>query len=94
MQLSPSGDIRSSDSPRRTFRKYEFQFGDHVSWHSEGRRIKGTIVRVLTTDLCFDGSTLHATPEEPQYLVASDDGSRIVACAGSTLTSRLRKNGG
>ncbi|MDQ2667642.1 MAG: DUF2945 domain-containing protein [Gemmatimonadota bacterium] len=66
--------------------KKRFKRGDHVSWNSEAGRVRGTIKRVVTSAITFKGYTVHATPEEPQYEIASDTTDHIAMHKGSALT--------
>ena len=49
-----------------------FKRGDHVSWNSEAGRVRGRIVRVVTSEIRFKGYTVHASRDEPQYEIRSD----------------------
>jgi hypothetical protein len=51
---------------------YDFKVGDHVEWNSEAGRVKGTIKKKITSSIEFKGYTVHASKEEPQYLIKSD----------------------
>lgn len=64
--------------------------GDHVSWNSEAGRVRGTITRVVTSQIRFKGYTVHASPDEPQYEIKSDTTDHIAMHKGSALT-RLAK---
>jgi hypothetical protein len=64
--------------------------GDHVSWNSEAGRVRGTITRVVTSELEFKGYTVHASKGEPQYEIKSDTTDHVAMHKGSALT-RLRK---
>jgi hypothetical protein len=48
-----------------------FKIGDHVSWNSEAGRVSG-IIRRKIAPIEFKGYTVHASREEPQYLIESD----------------------
>jgi hypothetical protein len=48
--------------------------GDRVSWSSHGSRARGRVVRKLTSETDVNGHVAKATPDEPQYLVETDDG--------------------
>lgn len=67
-----------------------FAVGDHVSWNSEAGRVRGTITRVVTSQIRFKGYTVHASPDEPQYEIKSDTTDHIAMHKGSALT-RLSK---
>lgn len=48
-----------------------FKIGDHVSWNSEAGRVSGVIRRKISAPIQFKGYTVHASREEPQYLIES-----------------------
>lgn len=55
-----------------------FEKGDRVRWNSHGSHADGEVVRQITSDTEAGGRTVRATPEEPQYLVRSDNGGEAV----------------
>jgi hypothetical protein len=59
--------------------------GDQVSWNSEAGRVSGRISRVVTSEISFKGSTVHAGPDEPQYEIQSDKTEHIAMHKGSAL---------
>jgi len=63
----------------------KFKIGDHVSWNSEAGRVRGTIIKVHTTDFDYKGYTHHATKNDPQYEIKSDKTNHIAARKGSAL---------
>ncbi|MEO7038551.1 MAG: DUF2945 domain-containing protein [Candidatus Elarobacter sp.] len=65
--------------------KSRFKVGDHVSWNSEAGRVRGRIVRVVTTRIQFKGYAVHASPDEPQYEIKSDTTDHIAMHKGSAL---------
>ena len=67
-----------------------FKVGDHVSWNSEAGRVSGHIVRIVNCEIQFKGYTVHASPEEPQYEIASDRTDHIAMHKGSALR-KLRR---
>ncbi len=67
-----------------------FKRGDHVWWNSEAGRVRGKIIRVVTSPMKFKGYTVHASREEPQYEIKSDTMDHIAMHKGSALT-KLRK---
>ena len=67
-------------STRRTFKA-----GDHVSWNSEAGRVSGIIRRKISAPVEFKGYTVHASREEPQYLIASDKTDHLAMHKGSAL---------
>jgi hypothetical protein len=48
-------------------------------------RVRGVIIRKLTSDIRFKGYTHHASKEEPQYLIKSDKTDHIAIHKGSAL---------
>lgn len=63
-----------------------FKVGDHVSWNSEAGRVRGTITRVVTSEIEFKGYTVHASEDQPQYEIRSDKTDHIAMHKGTTLT--------
>ena len=70
---------------------HEFKVGDHVEWNSEAGRVRGTIKKKITHEITFKGYTVHASKEEPQYLIASDKTDHQAMHKGSTL-KKIRKS--
>ena len=64
----------------------QYKVGDHVSWNSEAGRVRGTITRVVTSEIKFKGYTVHASEDEPQYEIRSDKTDHIAMHKGSALT--------
>jgi hypothetical protein len=64
---------------------YDFQVGDHVAWNSEAGRVQGTIKKKITSEITFKGYTVHASEEEPQYLIESDKTDHLAMHKGSAL---------
>jgi hypothetical protein len=67
-----------------------FSVGDRVAWNSEAGRVTGTILKKVTTEIEFKGYTVHASEEEPQYLIKSEKTDHQAMHKGSALT-KLRK---
>ena len=65
--------------------KRELQVGDHVEWNSEAGRVRGTIEKKLTSEITFKGYTVHASEEEPQFLIKSDKTDHMAMHKGSAL---------
>ncbi len=63
----------------------DFKVGDHVEWNSEAGRIRGTIKKKVTTATKFKTYTVHASKEEPQYLIKSDKTDHLAMHKGSAL---------
>lgn len=71
---------------KNLFMKTKFKIGDKVSWNSEAGRVSGTIIKIHTKEFDYKGYTHHATEEEPQYEIKSNNTDHIAAHKGSTLT--------
>jgi hypothetical protein len=56
-----------------------------VEWNSEAGRVSGTIKKIVTSPITFKGYTVHATNEEPQYLIKSDKTDHLAMHKGSAL---------
>ena len=63
----------------------DFKVGDHVEWNSEAGRVRGTIREKHTSEITFKGYTVHASNEEPQYLIKSDKTDHLAMHKGSAL---------
>ena len=59
----------------------------------EAGRVRGTIKKKITSAIKFQGYTVHASPAEPQYLIASDKTEHMAMHKGSAL-KKLRKRPG
>jgi len=70
-----------------------FKIGDHVSWNSEAGRVSGIIRRKISAPMEFKGYTVHASREEPQYLIESDTTDHLAMHKGSALR-KLRRSAG
>jgi uncharacterized protein (DUF488 family) len=71
--------------------KPDFKVGDHVEWNSEAGRVRGTIKKRITSEIKFKGYTVHASKDEPQYLIKSDKTDHLAMHKGSAL-KKIRKN--
>lgn len=65
--------------------KKKFEVGDHVTWNSEVGNVSGKITKVHTADFDYKGHTRRASPDEPQYEIASDKTDHIAAHKESAL---------
>jgi DUF2945 family protein len=63
-----------------------FKVGDHVSWNSEAGHVQGTIKKKITSAIKFKTYTVHASREEPQYLIKSDKTDHMAMHKGAALT--------
>jgi hypothetical protein len=66
--------------------KHEFKVGDHVEWNSEAGHVRGTIKKKVTSAIKFKTYTVHASKEEPQYLIKSDKTDHLAMHKGAALT--------
>ena len=64
---------------------HAFKVGDHVEWNSEAGRVRGTIKKKHSSEITFKGYTVHASREEPQYLIKSDKTDHLAMHKGSAL---------
>jgi len=65
--------------------KPKFKVGDHVQWNSEAGRVRGTIQKKVTSAIKFKTYTVHASKEEPQYLIKSDKTEHMAMHRGVAL---------
>ena len=65
--------------------RHEFKRGDHVEWNSEAGRVRGTIKKTISSEIKFKTYIVHATKEEPQYLIKSDKTDHMAMHKGSAL---------
>lgn len=63
----------------------EFKVGEHVTWNSEAGHVSGRIIKVHTSNVDYKGYTHHASPDEPQYEIASDKTDHIAMHKGTAL---------
>ena len=71
--------------------KHEFKVGDHVEWNSEAGRVRGTIQKKITSRMKFKTYTVHASKEEPQYLIKSDKTDHLAMHKGVALKQISQK---
>jgi hypothetical protein len=62
-----------------------FKIGDHVQWNSEAGHVRGTIKKVVTSQVIFKGYRRHASRDEPQYIIKSDKTDHVAIHKGSAL---------
>ncbi len=65
--------------------QHAFKVRDHVEWNSEAGRVRGTIKKKITSEITFKGYKVHASKEEPQYLIKSDKTDHMAMHKGSAL---------
>jgi hypothetical protein len=63
----------------------DFKVGDRVGWNSEAGHVRGRIQKKITSAITFKGYTVHASKEEPQYLIKSDTTDHLAMHKGSAL---------
>jgi hypothetical protein len=64
---------------------HDFKVGDHVEWNSEAGRVRGTIKKKISSEITFKGYKVHASKEEPQYLIKSDKTEHMAMHKGAAL---------
>ena len=64
---------------------HDFEVGDHVEWNSEAGRVRGRIKEKITSEITFKGYKVHASKEEPQYLIKSDKTDHMAMHRGAAL---------
>jgi hypothetical protein len=62
-----------------------FKIGDRVSWNSEAGRVRGRIIKVVTSPMKFKGYAVRASEAEPQYQIKSEKTDHIAMHKGSAL---------
>ena len=50
--------------------------GDKVTWKSHGGTAHGVVEKKQTSDTKIKGHQVRATPDDPQYIVKSDNGGK------------------
>ena len=70
----------------------DFNVGDHVEWNSEAGRVRGTIKKKITSEITFKGYKVHASEEEPQYLIESDKTDHMAIHKGSAVKKLKEKS--
>ena len=64
----------------------KYSVGDHVSWNSEAGRVSGKIIKVHHQDFDYKGHRHHASKNDPQYEILSDETDHVAAHKESALT--------
>jgi hypothetical protein len=72
---------------------HDLEVGDHVEWNSEAGRVRGTVKKKITSEITFKGYKVHASKDEPQYLISSDKTDHMAMHKGTALT-KIRKSAG
>ena len=70
---------------------HDFKTGDHVAWNSEAGRVQGTIRKKITSAITFKGYTVHASTENPQYLIKSGTTEHLAMHKGSALRNLKKR---
>jgi hypothetical protein len=65
--------------------KDTFKVGDHVEWNSEAGYVTGTITKKVISEITFKGYKVHASEDDPQYLIESDKTDHQAMHKGSAL---------
>lgn len=60
-----------------------FSKGDKVIWKSHGGEAHGKVVKKQTEPIRIKGHKVAASPENPQYIVETDEGKRAAHKAGA-----------
>lgn len=75
-----------------------FKRGDRVSWNSEAGRVRGVILKKVTSNIRFKGYVHHASKAEPQYFIRNDKTdhvaihkARVLRLLKPVLTKKRRK---
>lgn len=74
---------RSAESPSK-----ELHRGDKVVWHSLNGPSSGTVKKKVTRKTKIKSHTVDASPQEPQYLVASEKTGKAAAHKAKSLRKR------
>lgn len=56
-----------------------------MSWNSEAGRVTGIIRKTIRSPMEFKGYTVHASPDDPQYLIESEKTDHLAVHKGSAL---------
>lgn len=63
----------------------DFKIGDLVEWNSEVGYVRGKIKKKIISEIMFKGYKVHASKEEPQYLIKSITTDHLAMHKGSAL---------
>ncbi len=63
----------------------KFRIGDHVTGNSEAGHVGGKIIKAHTKNVTCKGYTDHASEDEPQYEIQSDESNHIAMHKGPAL---------
>ena len=62
-----------------------FKRGDLVEWNSEAGRVRGVIVKKLTSNIRLNRYVHHASNAEPQYVIKSVKTDHVAIHKGQAL---------
>ena len=65
--------------------------GDRVAWSSEAGRVTGIIRKKISAPMRFKGYTVHASRDEPQYLIVSEKTDHLAMHKGAALRKLTRR---
>ena len=57
--------------------------GDRVSWKSHGGQAHGKVVKKITSPTTIKGHKVAASPDNPEFIVETEDGKRAGHKAGA-----------
>jgi hypothetical protein len=83
--LGKSTRKKSGLSEREQIMAKDFKVGDIVEWNSEAGFVRGTIQKKITSEITFKDYKVHASKEEPQYLIKSTKTNHMAMHKGSAL---------
>ena len=61
----------------------ELKKGDKVSWKSHGGTAHGTVEKKQTSDTKIKGHQVRASPDDPQFIVKSNNGGEAAHKPGA-----------
>jgi hypothetical protein len=62
-----------------------FKVGDHVTWNSEAGHVSGRIIKVHKRNVTYKGYVHHASEDDPQYEIESDQTDHVALHKGTAL---------
>jgi hypothetical protein len=69
---------------------HELKQGDRVAWSFRGRRVTGTVRKVVTSRTVVNGQIVAASENDPRYLVRSEKSGKETTRSRAALR-RLRR---
>ena len=61
----------------------ELKSGDGVSWNSHGGEAHGRVVKKITSAALIKGHKVSASPDNPEFIVETDEGKRAAHKPGA-----------